>query len=327
MPFKRHLTNFSFPGVRPDVPSARIKHLPRERAGGDAEGLGFVEYVLLACDELLDATATTAAATTYQRPTVFVSHGRLRALDDHSVEQWASATPQAGVNIVLRNYPGYGNTVRGENIVNQIVEDGNTLMRACCPDGDEAVGVLGNSIGCGPAMYMAARGSKLVKRIVLVSPYVSLWALVPNFCLTPLTNVLGRISPKAQDWLCSFLGDPSRLQLMQMLPNSDPFPMVKMAKELRPGTEVMVVHGDMDGVIPFNHSNEMMDALNETPGVTAIHCVVPGARHRHTRMLADIPIWTFLRGDGMHNVILAIEAMQSKQKAEKVEREGLSNGD
>jgi hypothetical protein len=206
MPFKRHLTNFSFPGVRPDVPSARIKHLPRERAGGDAEGLGFVEYVLRACDELLDATATTAAATTYQRPTVFVSHGRLRALDDHSVEQWASATPQAGVNIVLRNYPGYGNTVRGENIVNQIVEDGNTLMRACCPDGDEAVGVLGNSIGivcfvllaflwgvdgmvgCGPAMYMAARGSKLVKRIVLVSPYVSLWALVYDISPALLTT-------------------------------------------------------------------------------------------------------------------------------------------
>lgn len=81
--------------------------------------------------------------------TVFVCHGRLRSLDERSVDQWRELAEQEKVNVVLHNYPGYGN-VAGPRTPKRIKDDCLELLehvKGCeWAKGTELV-LLGNSIG------------------------------------------------------------------------------------------------------------------------------------------------------------------------------------
>jgi pimeloyl-ACP methyl ester carboxylesterase len=183
---------------------------------------------------------------------VYVCHGRLRALDRESVEQWAIMAGDEGVSVVLHNYPGYGGT---PGPVTEARLCGDALQLAehiLCQEwalGQELV-VLGNSIGCGPAMWVAVQPQLHVKRTVLVSPYASLCPLMPYWLLSYVTKALGvRIPSRVATWL----EKPERLQAIQG-GGWDPFPPIKLARRLEKGAEVLILHGAEDSTVPVSHA-------------------------------------------------------------------------
>jgi pimeloyl-ACP methyl ester carboxylesterase len=111
---------------------------------------------------------------------MFVCHGRGRTLDSQSTTQWKALAELENVTIVLHNYPCYGKTP-GPSTVHQIQQDCidilNHVRGQDWARGKEVV-LLGNSIGCGPTLALARQKDLDIKKVVVVSPYTSLSALV-----------------------------------------------------------------------------------------------------------------------------------------------------
>ena len=218
---------------------------------------------------------------------VFVSHGRLRALDTKGVEQWKLLAGTRGVSVVLHNYPGYGGTA-GPITEARLCADALQLVtfvmelewargRRLC--------LLGNSVGmfsvsreemgdghglmetgCGPTMWLAAQQQLNAERVVLVSPYTSLSALA-SFPQSP--RFPHQLTPYRPFWMLLYLekylhfsvphpwkvwlGSASRLKWAQGA-SFDPFPPIALVQRLAKGTEMLLVHGEEDTTVHISHS-------------------------------------------------------------------------
>ncbi|KAF8250633.1 alpha/beta-hydrolase [Wilcoxina mikolae CBS 423.85] len=265
------LTRFAFPGFPNRDPTPKLKYLPR------AIGSGSIEYVPL----------ITPGAKTL----VFVCHGRLRALDSRSVNQWEELAGKEGVSVVLHNYPGYGGTI-GPITEERLCQDAVQLAESVKEEGQELV-LLGNSVGCGPTMWLAVKLG--IKKVVVVSPYTSLVALAPYWVVLYLFKALSLAAPKA---VVKYLSSPERLRFLQGKAWLDPFPPLYLAKKLEKGSEVLILHGELDSTVPVSHSQALVKELESVDGVKSRLCIIPDTEHKDTRVRGNAAIWSFFRGNG-----------------------------
>ena len=63
--------------------------------------------------------------------------------------------------------------------------------------------------------------------------------------------MIGLTAPKP---VADVLAGPGRLSFLQGRQFCDPFPIIKLAGQLRPGTQVLLLHGSDDTTIPISHS-------------------------------------------------------------------------
>jgi pimeloyl-ACP methyl ester carboxylesterase len=251
------LTRFGFPGAsNGPEPAPQIKYLPR--IGKNPGDIEYVAHVYLSPNASHTPNLlTNCSRTPGARLIVFVCHGRGRGLDKRGVNRWAELAHQEGVSVVLHNYPGYG-TTPGPRTEAQLCEDllqlAEHIRNEEWATGAELV-VLGNSIGTGPALWMATQRQLQIKKLVLVSPYTSVVPLVPLWLVKQLHEWLNG-SP---DWLnrsllkwLKYFSDPSGLSWIQGS-KYDPFPPKKVACKLDKDAEVLILHGAVDDVIPVAH--------------------------------------------------------------------------
>ncbi|KAI5844139.1 Alpha/Beta hydrolase protein [Tricharina praecox] len=271
---KELLTYFAFPGVSNRDASPYIQRLRRTDAVGE------IEYVVLIAPE---------------SPTVvFVSHGRLRALDTTGVEQWKSLAGKRGVSVVLHNYPGYGGTA-GPATEERLCADALQLVTFVMElkwAAGKRLCLLGNSVGCGPTMWLAAQQQLDADRVVLVSPYTSISALTPFWVLLYLAKYLHVSIPTS--WKL-WLGSPAHLKWVQGA-RFDPFPPIALARRLAKGTNVLLVHGEDDTTVLVSHTYELNAVLQTVPAVNTTVCIIPGTEHKDTRLRGDDAIWAFVKG-------------------------------
>ena len=97
------LTRFAFPGFPNRDPTPKLKYLPR------AIGTGSIEYVSLMYVSFEPPLTLPIRLAPSNHPTpscrtpgaktlVFVCHGRLRALDSRSVNQWEELAGKEGIS-------------------------------------------------------------------------------------------------------------------------------------------------------------------------------------------------------------------------------------
>jgi alpha-beta hydrolase superfamily lysophospholipase len=146
------------------------------------------------------------------------------------------------VSVVLHNYPGYGDTpgpVTEAQICDDSLQLAQHILSSEWATGKELV-ILGNSLGTGPALWTAVQPDLQVKKLVLVSPYVSLMAVAPYWLLGWLPA----------SWHKNFLwlANPGIWWLIQGTFNSK-----KSVDNLREDQEVLILHGSADTAIPVEH--------------------------------------------------------------------------
>lgn len=183
-----------------------------------------------------------APAPASTAPTLVVFHGNGEDLVDEV--NTVDAFSRLGVGVFVVEYPGYG-LARDQRV------DEVSIYRAAAIAMEhlDELGVdrarrvaLGFSLGSGVAVEMASRG--LVSRVVLLAPYTSIPRVIARF--VPVVPV---------DWL---VGD--RFDSLSKAPRVD--------------VPALVVHGDLDGIIPVRMGEQLARAL---PSVTLR--VVRGAHH------------------------------------------------
>ncbi|KAI5802106.1 hypothetical protein FPQ18DRAFT_4750 [Pyronema domesticum] len=166
-----------------------VQTLPR------LDGTGSIEYVLITPDEFI-ADSFSISKQRYQNKSkklVYVCHGVGRSLDEKSVRRWGYNASQNNVDIVVHNYPSYGNTP-GPATEERICRDADELLRYVKKEDQEVV-LLGNSIGCGPIMWLATADEAQdlgIEKVVLISAWTSmlgLWStLVPELFMRGPNN-------------------------------------------------------------------------------------------------------------------------------------------
>lgn len=153
--------------------------------------------------------------------------------------------------------------------------------------------VLGNSVGTGPALWLAGEEGLGVERCVLVSPYTSLWAVGIYW---GVSIALGWVGLKRKvEGMVDCLAPPDRLRALQK-EDWDPFPARENAARLG-NCEVLVVHGEGDTVIPVTHGESVAGWIREAGGQCRF-VGVRGCEHRDTRVGGEEVIRAFL-GEGL----------------------------
>ncbi|TGZ85677.1 hypothetical protein EX30DRAFT_30212 [Ascodesmis nigricans] len=190
--------------------------------------------------------------TTPTKHTIYALQGRERGLDARGVGQWEELAVKYNVHVVLHNYPGYG----GDYVAKPRVKCDEVTLKEDCVEllevlkaepwfkGTEVI-VLGNSIGTGPAMWMASENSHSnlgISKLVLISAYTNLG----DFLFRPIALLLRRFFPIA---------------------DIEPFPTLHLASQLR-DIHVLTVHGDQDTTIPFSHFEAINNALEANTNIS-----------------------------------------------------------
>ncbi|KAI5799864.1 Alpha/Beta hydrolase protein [Geopyxis carbonaria] len=301
------ITNFGFPGVAEDHsgnPDKRPSNLIQHFKNSENIRIEYIPIIEEGSDIIL-----------------FVSAGRLRGLDTKSVNQWVKLAKDDNTSIVLHNYPGYGGTSREltkscpttqSRITNDCLELLNHIREQPWATGKQIV-LVGNSIGCGPTIWLAINAPEgAVSRVVLVSPYTSLYAVLIRWMTS------GGLSSVQLGWLVDgWLGgltDVVKFQFLQKR-KTDPFPALEMVKSDRMrDLEVLVVHGVADTTIPIKNGREIAAALKDS-GAKVTVCEIPHTGHRHTRILGNDVIKAFAKGEGQGAVNTAIKKVVADAEA------------
>ncbi|KAI5813570.1 Alpha/Beta hydrolase protein [Pyronema omphalodes] len=250
---------------------------------------------------------------------VYVCHGVGRGLDSMSINRWKAHAVQNNVDVVVHNYPGYGNTtgppseesINGDSlhllkyIVNirneeKKLQDGGNVKGE---DRAKDVILLGNSIGCGPTMWLAATPETRdlgIDRVLLISPWTSLLYLWPSLLRKFYIdgkdrnklpeNIWGALKPE------EVLSD-KYLGIWQKTPGCDSFDSLKAVKNL-PKTlkgKFMIIHGEDDDTIFPHHSETLAKEMKDI--VDPKLYVLKGFDHSHARPWADELIWGFVHDD------------------------------
>ncbi|MBN9408690.1 MAG: alpha/beta fold hydrolase [Burkholderiales bacterium] len=179
------------------------------------------------------------------RGVVFYLHG-----NSGNLERWfaeADFYRQAGFDLVMMDYRGFGKSTGRLQNQEQLLEDVRAVWRAVAPDyvGRRIV-IAGRSLGTGLAARLSSEltaAGAPADLTVLVSPYTSMVAM----------------ALRQYPWVPGFL-------LRYPLPTAEWLEQV--------GGPVLIVHGDADALIPLSHAQELKERVPRAQLV-----VVPGATH------------------------------------------------
>lgn len=108
-----------------------------------------------------------------ERPTIVTFHGNGEQLSDFA--SWVRALRDAGLGAMVVEYPGYGLSAAGDPSEQAIYKDADLALyhlREVLGVGNDKIILLGESLGTGVAVEMAARGYG--SGLILVSPYSSI---------------------------------------------------------------------------------------------------------------------------------------------------------
>ncbi|KAI5813569.1 Alpha/Beta hydrolase protein [Pyronema omphalodes] len=293
-PFLRLIWRYFYP-LNKKIQYASIKTLPR------LDGSGDIEYALIKPDDFTPRGFSTSNGRYRDRPKklVYVSHGVGRSLDEKSIKRWGYNATQNYVDIVVHNYPTYGDTP-GPATEERINADTEELLRHVKKEGQEVV-VLGNSIGCGPTMWLATseRTQDLgIKKVILISAWTSLLALwsslVPELFIhsTPHAEKpplsLKRQFKHIIGIILSKIFAPLRYR-----DGYDSFQSIKQAKNLA-GKDVLMIHGEFDRTVPPSHCYQLKAEIDKHPNIKARLEVLRDCGHVFTRLWSDDIIWGFV---------------------------------
>ncbi|KAL3790490.1 hypothetical protein HJC23_012046 [Cyclotella cryptica] len=181
----------------------------------------------------LEMGATTGSISR-GAPTILYSHAN--AEDLGNIYPWCKfLSKMLGVNIFAYDYTGYG----------LATDQGDPSEEYCFADIDAAYSYLrnilriptsniilyGRSLGSGPSCYLAARTAEegdAVGGLILHAPFLSVYRIViESGCTLP----------------------------------GDRFPNVDFAPSIR--SPVLLIHGTKDSIVPFNHSERLLETVIE----------------------------------------------------------------
>lgn len=177
-------------------------------------------------------------------PVVLHLHGNAEQIG--TLEHWADAWQQRGVGFVAAEYPGYGlakeKGAPTEASLTAAAQAAASWVTATLGVPTERLVVIGQSIGTGPAVSLAAKG--VGHKLVLITPYTSL----PDVAASHFRSL------------------PVRWLVLDQLDSLSKAPQVRQP--------TLVIHGTDDEVIPYALGAQLSKAIAGARLVT-----VPGAHH------------------------------------------------
>mmetsp|Transcript_7771 Transcript_7771/g.16630 ORF Transcript_7771/g.16630 Transcript_7771/m.16630 type:complete len:331 (-) Transcript_7771:199-1191(-) len=167
-------------------------------------------------------------------PTILYSHAN--AEDLGNIYPWCKfLAKMLGVNIFAYDYTGYGlATDQGdpsEEYCFADIDAAYAYLKDVLQIPTESIVLYGRSLGSGPSCYLAARTAEegdAVAGLVLHAPFLSVYRIVlESGCTLP----------------------------------GDRFPNVDFAPSIR--SPVLFIHGTKDSIVPFNHSERLLETIIE----------------------------------------------------------------
>ena len=173
-----------------------------------------------------------------------------------NIGRYAPYTPlftDAGYEVWMPDYPGFGKSTgtRSEALINLQAEIAFRL--ASKQVAAENIIVYGKSMGTGPASHVAAKFQ--VGKLILETPYTSIPDLMKRFAPIYPTKLLSQYQ----------------------------FPVLENVRRL-PHTEILILHGTNDQLIPFSMAESIKAGIKPTDRLVGI----PDGEHNN---LADFPLF------------------------------------
>lgn len=191
--------------------------------------------------------------------TLLFSHGNAEDLG-HAARFLAELGRKAGVSVVGYDYRGYGLSDGGPTTAHGATHDLEAVYRHLVREmGIPPARILlhGRSVGTGPMLELAAR--EPVAGVIVESGFTSAYRVMTRVALLPF----------------------------------DRFPNIRHIR--RVSAPVLVIHGELDEVIPFAHGRQLYQAAPEPRD----RLWVPDARHNDLLFVAGETYWdaleTFIR--------------------------------
>jgi abhydrolase domain-containing protein 17 len=176
--------------------------------------------------------------------TLLVSHGN--AEDLGKVKDWCENLRNAGFNVFVYDYEGYGNS-EGTPNEQRTYQDESAVyyyLTTKLETPPDRIIAFGKSLGSGPAVYLAAR--EPVAGLILQSPFTSTFRVLTRIPLLPF----------------------------------DKFPNYKNIRNVH--CPVLIIHGTVDTVIGIWHGKELYQLANEPKS----YLWVNGANHNDLEEVA-----------------------------------------
>ena len=172
-----------------------------------------------------------------EAPTLVYFHGNADQLGNGPAYFGRHMRDRFGLGFFGVEYPGFG-VAEGSISEESMIRSGEALIRHLREElgvENDRIVVLGQSIGCVPALALSASG--VGSKTVLVSPFTSLHAVALSaypLLLRPVSMVL-------------------RAMLFDTCDN--------LSTAARVRSPTLVFHGDRDEIVPFAHGNDVARAL------------------------------------------------------------------
>jgi abhydrolase domain-containing protein 17 len=163
---------------------------------------------------------------------------------------------QVGVSVLAYDYRGYGLSSGGSASAAGTLREIEAVYRHAVRDlgiDPERLIVHGRSVGTGPALHLASR--ETVGAVILESGFTSAFRVVTRVPVLPF----------------------------------DRFPNLRNVQAV--SAPVLVIHGELDEVIPFSHGRRLLEAAPEPKR----HFWVEGAGHNDLLQVAGDEYWRVLR--------------------------------
>jgi len=158
---------------------------------------------------------------------------------------------QFQVHVLAVEYPGYGLCPGGRASEDSVTSNASAALRFLCEVLKwplDSVMIFGRSIGCGPALALAAEHN--VYGVILVCPFLSVRELCRDF--------VGRLADFIEE----------------RFPNKDRVQLVT--------SPLLLVHGKKDTVVPWAHGRQLYEACTSRKKL-----VTPDSMHHNTNLIMD----------------------------------------
>ena len=157
------------------------------------------------------------------QPTVLYSHGNAEDIGESG--GFYDALQKEGWGVLAYDYPGYGQSTGqpSEEGCEEAIDAAWKHLTAGLGIAPDNIVIMGRSVGSGPSVWLASREHP--RALVLVSPFTSTFAVLPP---------------------------------AQYLLPADRFPNLRRIR--RRDLPLLVIHGENDRVIPFDHGRTLHQA-------------------------------------------------------------------
>ncbi|CCX32674.1 Similar to Abhydrolase domain-containing protein FAM108C1; acc. no. Q7ZVZ7 [Pyronema omphalodes CBS 100304] len=236
------ITDATFLKARPDAARDEVHTETKKLDRLDANSS--IEYVIIH-----PVHTRTSSGNRQAEKLLYICHAGVGScIDNTSVRRWQKHANKNNVDIFLHNYPGYGDTT-GRSTEDRICQDALQLLKEVYRQEQEVV-LFGESIGCGPTMYLASSNETRnlgIKQMVLLSPLTSLLDL-----LVTLQPKYGLSAPSAYAKIITIL-EEAQVNLGHHKGKAregyDSFRSLKLVEKLHV-KDILVVHGKGNETIP-----------------------------------------------------------------------------